>query len=151
MELLTEPNVRDGGYIWDILEEMMSHFDHIGCRGLSKISHNPPEGYSYLMLFIPTRRNVLNAILGPNPLLQVVIDIDPTDCLEIKGFVWEKEEALLKLIEGDVQMDAWKLLGYGFLLYIFPLTYIHPLQKHRNTLEICLRMIPQIFLILTYY
>jgi len=102
-----EPNVRDGGYVWDILEETMSHFDHIGCRGLRKISHNPPEGYSYLVLFVPTRRNVLSAILGPNPLLQVVIDIDPTDRLEIEGFVFEKEEGLLKLIEGDVQMDAW--------------------------------------------
>jgi hypothetical protein len=99
-----EPNVRDGGFVWDILEEMMSHFDLIGARGLSRISLNPPEGYSYLSLFIPTRRNVLNAILGPNPLLQAVIDIDPTDRLEIEGFLWEKEEGLLKLIECDVQM-----------------------------------------------
>ena len=103
-----EPNVRDGGFVWDIVEEMMSHFDLIGARGLERISLNPPEGYSYLALFIPTRRNVLNAILGPNPLLQVVIDIDLADCLEIEGFLWEKEEGLLKLIEGDVQMNAWE-------------------------------------------
>lgn len=100
-----EPNVRDGGFVWDIVEEMMSHFDLIGARGLRRISLNPPEGYSYLALFIPTKRNVLSAILGPNPLLQAVIDINH---LEIEGFLWEKEEGLLKFIDGYVQINAWE-------------------------------------------
>jgi hypothetical protein len=49
------------------------HFDHIRCRGLGNISCNPPEVYSYLALFVPTRLKMLNAVLGPGPLAPILL------------------------------------------------------------------------------
>ena len=70
-----EPDTSEG-LVWEAVEDMVSQFDLIGSRQLCMVSFMPPEGYSYLELFIPERWNVVLRVLGPNPLLHTVIRVD---------------------------------------------------------------------------
>ena len=70
-----EPD-KNGGLVWEIMDNMMSQFDLIGSRQLKILSFTPPEGYSYLELFVSDRRNEILQNLGPNPLLQTVVNIN---------------------------------------------------------------------------
>ena len=79
--------------------------------------------------------------------------LTPLIPITVMDWVWTPILLLLsKPCIGHPLEFHWKcpqLLGYGFLLYIFPLAYIHPVQNpYRNTLEICLGMILQIFRLL---
>jgi hypothetical protein len=67
-----EPAV-SGGLAWDIVGEVMTRFDLIGGRQLSRLSFKLPEGYSY-QLFVPTVRNEILKIVGPHPFLQTIIN-----------------------------------------------------------------------------
>src|ERR1700683_271337 len=53
-----EPDTSEG-LVWEAVEDMVSQFDLIGSRQLCMVSFMPPEGYSYLELFIPERQNVV--------------------------------------------------------------------------------------------
>jgi hypothetical protein len=77
--------------VWVIVEDLMSRFDLIGSREFSRISFTPPEGYSYLELFVPERRNEILRTLGPNPLLQNVIHTNPNYQMEFQGVLLETE------------------------------------------------------------
>jgi hypothetical protein len=100
-----EPD-RKGGLVWDIVKDVMGRFSFISGGELSTLSFNPPAGYSYLKLFVPTKHNEILSMLGPNPLLHSVINIDPAYCLSIKGFLLEKE-GFLKVVKASIEMEAW--------------------------------------------
>jgi hypothetical protein len=70
-----EPD-KNGGLVWEMMDNMMSWFDLIGSRQLKILSFAPPEGYSYLELFVSDSRNKILRNLGPNPLLHTVISIN---------------------------------------------------------------------------
>jgi len=46
-------------------------------------------------------------MLGPNPLLQSVIDIDSVYRLSIEGYLVEEEEGFLKVVKANIGMEAW--------------------------------------------
>lgn len=101
-----EPDHR-GGLVWDIVKDVMGRFSLISGGDLSTLSFSPPAGYSYLELFVSTKRNEILSMLGPNPLLRSVIDIDQAYRLSIKGFLHEKEEGFLKVVKANIEMEVW--------------------------------------------
>jgi hypothetical protein len=101
-----EPDYR-GGLVWDIVKDAMGRFSLISGGELSTLSFSPPAGYSYLELFVPTKRNEILSMLGPNPLLQSVIDIDSVYRLSIEGYLIEEEEGFLKVVKANIGMEAW--------------------------------------------
>jgi hypothetical protein len=70
-----EPD-KNGGLVWKMMDNMMSRFNLIGSRQLKILLFAPPEGYIYLELFVSDRRNAILRNLGPNPLLQTVVNIN---------------------------------------------------------------------------
>jgi hypothetical protein len=88
-------------------KDVMGRFSLISGGELSTLSFNPPAGYSYLELFVPTKHNEILSMLGPNPLLHSVINIDPAYRLSIKGFLLEKEEGFLKVVKANIEIEAW--------------------------------------------
>ena len=100
-----EPDIREG-LVWDIIESMMARFDLVGGSQLTRISYLPPDGYSYLQFFITTKRNEILEALGPNPLLQTIININPAYHCVITGVVLEKGTGHL-LFERDFSIDGW--------------------------------------------
>ena len=100
-----EPDYR-GGLVWDIVKDAMGRFSLISGE-LSILSFTPPAGYSYLELFVPTKHNEILSMLGPNPLLQSVIDIDSVYRLSIEGYLVEEEEGFLKVVKANIGMEAW--------------------------------------------
>ena len=93
--------------MWEMMDNMMSRFDLIGSRQLRILSFTPPEGYSYLELFVSDRRNEILGILGPNPLLQTVVDINPSYRSTVEGAIWEKESNFLCVVKGFIKKDVW--------------------------------------------
>jgi hypothetical protein len=96
-----------GGLAWDIVGEVMTRFDLIGGRQLSRLSFKPPEGYSYLQLFVPTARNEILKIVGPHPFLQTIINIDSTYRSNIKGYLWEKNGEFIQIVGGFGEVYVW--------------------------------------------
>jgi hypothetical protein len=96
-----------GGLVWDIVKDVMGQFSLISGGELSILSFSPPAGYTYLKLFVPTKRNEILSMLGLNPLLQSVIDIDSVYCLSIEGDLIEEEEGFLKVVKANIGMEAW--------------------------------------------
>jgi hypothetical protein len=112
-----EPNRREG-LVWDLVEEMMTQFDLIGGRHLTRVSILPPDGYSYVELFMDIKHNEILTVLGPNPLLQTVIDINPAYRFGVKGWVFEREAGHLcfetgHLIDRWMQVLAWNACHPG--------------------------------------
>ena len=44
---------KDEGYVWDVLEEVMSRFEFIGSGCMRILSSTPSLGYKYVKLFYP--------------------------------------------------------------------------------------------------
>ena len=44
---------KDEGYVWEVLEEVMSRFEFIGSGRMRILSSTPPLGYKYVELFYP--------------------------------------------------------------------------------------------------
>jgi hypothetical protein len=84
----------------------MGRFSLISGEKLSTLSFSPPAGYTYLKLFIPTKRNEILRMLGPNPLFQSVIDIDQAYRLSIKGCLFEKVDGFLKVVKANIEMHG---------------------------------------------
>ena len=101
-----EPDYR-GGLVWGIVKDAMGRFSLISGGELSILSFTTPAGYSYLELFVPTKHNEILSMLGPNPLLQSVIDIDSVYRLSIEGYLVEEEEGFLKVVKANIGMEAW--------------------------------------------
>src|ERR1700683_3564649 len=107
-----------GGLVWDMLEAMMTRFDLVGGQHLTIISLFPPDRYSYLELFIPTSRNEILEALRPTPLLQTIVNINPTYRFSITGAVLEREAGLFWFergfrIDGWTQVLAWNACHPG--------------------------------------
>jgi hypothetical protein len=112
-----EPNRREG-LVWDVIEAMMARFDLVGGQHLTRASFSPPDGYGYIELFIPTKRNEILEVLGPNPLLQTIINVNPAYRFSAKGALLEKEAGHLwfetgHLIDGWMQVLAWNACHPG--------------------------------------
>src|ERR1700737_4455280 len=60
----------DGFLIWDQIDNLMLQFDLLVDQDMFHITSTPPEGYDYIKLFIPSRRNDIMTILRLNPTLQ---------------------------------------------------------------------------------
>jgi hypothetical protein len=99
---------RNGGPVWALLDEMTGRIDLIGDRNLWRVSSTPPVGYSYAELFVPGKRQEILEHLGPEPLLQSVIDINPTHRFAIKGYLWEKEPGVFCVLKGLTRNDVWE-------------------------------------------
>ena len=67
---------KDEGYVWDVLEEVMSRFEFIGSGRMRILSSTPPLGYKYVELFYPKWRNEVLHSLGPFPRLQAIINVN---------------------------------------------------------------------------
>jgi hypothetical protein len=77
-----------GVLVWEIVDYLISQFDLIRSRTLSKVSFKPPEGYSYIELFNPLNHNDILQTLGSNPCLQDILNINSDYHSNIKGFLW---------------------------------------------------------------
>jgi hypothetical protein len=64
----------------------------------------------YLELFLPEWRNTILQCLGPNPLLQTIIDIDAGYRTQFFGVLWQKEMDKYYL-EMELNMGVWEQLG----------------------------------------
>jgi hypothetical protein len=98
------------GLVWDIVEGLVGRNEWVGGSELCKVSSVPPEGYRYLVLFLPEWRNTILQCLGPNPLLQTIIDIDAGYRTQFFGVLWQKETDKYSL-EMELNMDVWEQLG----------------------------------------
>lgn len=98
---------KNGGLVWEIMDNMMSRFDLIGSRQLRILSFTPPEGYSYLELFVSDRRNEILMNLGPKPLLQTVVNINSNHRSEVEGVIFEKEPNIICFFKGFIKENVW--------------------------------------------
>jgi hypothetical protein len=101
-----EPVV-SGGLAWDIVGDVMTRFDLIGGRQLSRLSFKPPEGYSYIELFVSTKRDEILKVVGPYPSLQTVINVDSTYRSNVKGFLWKRDGGFVQMVGGFIEVYAW--------------------------------------------
>ena len=100
-----EPD-KNGGLVWEIMDNMMSRFHLIGSRQLKILSFTPPEGYSYLAPFVSDRCNDIPRNLGPNPLLQTVVNINSNYWSEVEGVIWKKEPNILCVFKGFIKKNV---------------------------------------------
>src|ERR1700733_7693261 len=57
LELVGDGVAHFEGPVWDVVEELVGQIDWVGSSDLHIMSSVPPEGYHYLQLFVPERRN----------------------------------------------------------------------------------------------
>lgn len=99
--------------VWDVVEELVGKIGWVGTNELRIVSSVPPEGYRYIQLFLPEWRNFI-LLLGPNPRLQAIIDIDASYRTQFIGVLWKKETDRYCL-EKVLYMDVWgQLSGMEF-------------------------------------
>jgi hypothetical protein len=99
--------------VWDVVEELVGKVGWVGTNELCIVSSVPPEGYCYIQLFLPEWRNFI-LLLGPNPRLQAIIDIDASYRMQFIGVLWKKETDRYCLIK-VLYMDVWgQLSGMEF-------------------------------------
>ena len=101
-----EPDIH-GFLVWDVLDNMMTRFDLIGGRNLSKVSNEPPEGYGYIKLFDPSNCNDILKKLGSNPRLQEILNTNLDSHLDLKGFLWATGDNSCNMVLGVGKEDIW--------------------------------------------
>jgi hypothetical protein len=99
-----------GFLVWEVLDNMMTRFDLIGGRNLSKVSNKPPEGYGYIEIFNPSNCNDILKILGSNPCLQEILNTNLDSRLDLKGFLCATGDNSCKIVLGIGKEDIWSVI-----------------------------------------
>src|ERR1700730_14266876 len=97
-----------GFLIWEKIDEFMLEFHLADNHQLIHLSTNPPEGYEYINLFIPLRRNDVLTVLKQYPTLQQILNINPALRLDIKGTLWETEDNRFKMVLHLFEGNIWE-------------------------------------------
>jgi hypothetical protein len=102
---------RHEGYVWDILEEVVTRFEFIGSGRMRIISSTPPLGYKYVELFHIERRNEVLQSLGAFPRLQAIINVNPNYRMEFIGVIWPSEtEKDQWCLERRLNYNVWEMI-----------------------------------------
>jgi hypothetical protein len=102
---------KDEGYVWEVLEEVMSRFEFIGSGRMRILSSTPPLGYKYVELFYPKWRNEVLQSLGPFPRLQAIINANHDYRMAFMGVLSpSKTEKDLWCLEKELKYYVWDVI-----------------------------------------
>ena len=99
-----------GAVVWGMLEYALLNIDIIARRQITRISSNPPRGFSYLKLFKLEWRTHIGGLLGLNPLIWLVLGLDMSYRLDVGGVIWEVEEGVWGFVHMEGYGNGWEQL-----------------------------------------
>ena len=102
---------KDEGYVWEVLEEVMSRFEFIGSGCMRILSSTPSLGYKYVKLFYPKWWNEVLQSLGPFPRFQAIINVNQNYWMAFIGVLSpSKTEKDLWCLEKELKYYLWDMI-----------------------------------------